>query len=134
MVYKLFQKSVSGVAWGGIITFIALTILMANNINPPIHKIWLYMLMSLLLGVFFGVVSFIFELESWSPLKKTIVHFTLTIVVFFIVALSIGWIPASFWPIVISVIVFVIIYGLYWSGFYFYYKRIENSLNNSLKK
>lgn len=133
MVYKLFQKSVSGIAWGGFITFIALTILMVNDIDPPIDKIWFYMLMSFILGIFFGIASFIFELETWSPLKKTVIHFSLTIIVFFIIALSIGWIPVSFWAIVVSIIIFVALYVLYWSGFYLYYKKIENDLNNSLK-
>lgn len=134
MGYKLLQKTVSGIAWGGIITFFALTILMLQNIDPPVKQIWLYMLMSLILGVFFGVASYIFEIETWSPLKKTIVHFSLTICVFFIIALSVGWIPVTLWAIAISIIIFIAIYGVYWGGFYLYFKRIENTLNNSLKK
>lgn len=134
MVYKLFTKTASGFAWGGLITFIALTFLMANDINPPIFTVWLYMLASIVLGIYFGVASMIFEHEEWSPLKKTLIHFCLSIVFYFILALSVGWIPISVWPILISFFAFVLIYILFWCGFNMYYKWLANSLNDSLKK
>lgn len=134
MISKLFQRSVAGVAWGGFITFIALTVLMLNDINPHISTIWLYMLASLVLGIYFGLATVIFEHESWSPLKQTIIHFSLSVTIYFIFALSLEWVPFTFVAIVNSFLFFTIIYAIFWFGFSLYYKRIANSLNESLKK
>ena len=134
MAYKLFVRSASGFAWAGLITFIALTFLMANDINPPIFTVWLYMLASILLGIYFGVASLIFEHDDWSPLKKTVIHFCLSVIIYFTIALTVGWIPLTVWPIVFSLLVFVLIYVIFWYGFNLYYKSIANSLNESLKK
>lgn len=122
-----------GIAYGGIYTFIALTILMFFEINPPVSMIWLYMLAGLVLGIYFGLASFIFEVETWSPLKKTIVHFTTSIICYFIIALTVGWVPFRIGPIIITTIAFAFVYVIYWFGYWSYYKRVETELNKDLQ-
>src|SRR5690625_2190305 len=102
MKTEVLKRTMYGIAYGGIYTFIALTILMILQITPPIFQTWLYMLAGLMLGVYFAVASFIFEVEAWSPLKKTVIHFVLSIVLYFIIALSVGWVPFTFTAIIRS--------------------------------
>ena len=132
MKAEILKRAMYGIAYGGIYTFIALTILMILQITPPIFQTWLYMLAGLVLGVYFAVASFIFEVETWSPLKKTVIHFALSIVLYFMIALSVGWIPFTFTAIIIAIFIFTAIYSMYWFGYLIYYKRVEDSLNKNL--
>ena len=134
MKTEILKRTMYGIAYGGIYTFIALTILMILQITPPISQTWLYMLAGLILGIYFAVASFIFEVESWSPLKKTVIHFALSIVLYFIIALSVGWVPLTLKAIVIATFIFTGIYCIYWFGYLIYYKRVEDNLNKNLQK
>lgn len=134
MKAEILNRVMIGIAYGGIVTFIALTVLMILQINPPISEIWLYTLSGFLIGIYFGVASFIFEIDTWSPLKKTVIHFSLSIVFYFIIALSVGWIPFTFGAIIISIFIFTGIYCIYWFGYQAHYKRIEADLNKNLQK
>jgi len=134
MINEVLKRMMGGIAWGGIFTFIALTALVINDINPHVSTIWLYMAGSLVLGIYFGIASFIFEREGWSPLKKTMVHFLLSVVVYFTIALPVGWVIFSPIAIILTFFVFVAIYILFWFGFQLYYKRVEAALNKTLHK
>lgn len=134
MKNEILKRVMIGIAYGGIYTFIALTILMFLEITPPIFQTWLYMLAGLMLGIYFAVASFIFEVEAWSPLKKTIIHFALSIVLYFMIALSVGWVPFTIKAILIAIIIFTAIYCVYWFGYLMYYKRVEDDLNKNLHK
>lgn len=134
MKTEILKRAMFGIAYGGIYTFIALTILMILQITPPIFQTWLYMLAGLMLGIYFAIASFIFEVEAWSPLKKTVIHFALSIALYFIIALSVGWVPIRLNAILIAIFIFTIIYTIYWLGYLIYYKRVEDNLNKNLQK
>ncbi|MGM8365005.1 DUF3021 domain-containing protein [Virgibacillus sp. W0181] len=131
---EVIKRSMLGIAYGGIFTFIFLTIAMINNLNTNIPVIWKSMLASFILGIFFGVASFIFEHDNWSPLKKTIIHFSLSIACYFSIALFIGWIPLKVQPILISIIIFIVIYVIFWFSYTIYFKKLEASLNEDLSR
>ncbi|HLQ98243.1 MAG TPA: DUF3021 domain-containing protein [Candidatus Dormibacteraeota bacterium] len=134
MKAEVLKRVMIGIAYGGISTFIALTVLMILEINPPVAQIWLYTLAGFMLGIYFGVASFIFEIDKWSPLKTTVIHFLLSIAFYFMIALSIGWIPFTFTAIIISIFIFTAVYCIYWLGYRTYYKRVEDDLNKNLHK
>ncbi len=134
MVVEIMKRIMLGFAFAAIFTFIVLTILMLNQIDPPIKQIWLNMLASMTIGAYFGLASFIFDKTNWTPLVKTTVHFSLSIVVYFIIAINLKWIPLAIGPIIFSILTFVLIYVIYWCGYYFYYKRIEETMNAHLGK
>lgn len=134
MVAKIFQRGMYGIAFGGIVTFIAQTIFMLIKVNPPVFQIWLYMLASFILGIYFALASLLFEVDHWSPLKKTVIHYCLSVAVYFIVSLSVSWISLNGKAIIIAIIGFTLIYLLFWFGYKLYYKRMEVVLNNSLQK
>lgn len=59
-------------------------------------------------------------------LEKTIIHFFLSIAVYFVIVFFIAkWIPFSAQAILISFVAFLIVYAAFWFGKYFYYKRVE---------
>src|SRR5699024_2190265 len=134
MWISIVRRIYSGIACGGLVSFFSITILMINDITPDIYELWLYILMSFVLGIYFGLASFIFVVGDWSPLKKTVIHFCLSIIVYYSIALSIGWIPLHPLAILSSLGIFILIYIVFWIGFSIYYKKLEASLNKSLPK
>ncbi|GEN32135.1 hypothetical protein HNQ35_002514 [Cerasibacillus quisquiliarum] len=132
MINRILQKITMGIAAGGLLTFIALTVIKFTHVKSTVDVIWLYMLASLILGVYFSLASFIFEIDSWSPLKQTIIHFLLTIGGFFLIAIPIGWIPFHFGTITFGIIIFTVMYMLNWASFYFYYKKVADKMNKQL--
>ena len=135
MIVEAIKRSMTGIAFGGIVTFIALTIVMLTDTETSVSQIWLYMLCSFIIGIYFGLASFIFEDNGWSYLKKTVFHFILSITVYFAIALFITeWIPFSLLSILISFFGFILIYAIFWMGYYQYFKKIEKSLNANLNR
>lgn len=132
MKSEILKRTMFGISYGGINTMIALTILMIYQITPPISTIWLYTLMGFILGIYFALASFIFEVETWSPLKKTVIHFTSSISCYFIIALSVGWVPFKTKAIIITILLFIIVYAIFWFSYRTYSKRIEVRLNKNL--
>ncbi|MFD2044234.1 DUF3021 domain-containing protein [Ornithinibacillus salinisoli] len=133
MLIEIFKRSLIGIAVGGIFTFIALTILIIFDIDSSVKEIWTHMLASFLMGIYFGLSSFIYENETWSPLKKTMIHFSLSISFYYIVALSVGWVPLNVVAIILSSLAFILLYSIFWTGYYIYFKKIEASLNKDLE-
>ncbi|MFD1363638.1 DUF3021 domain-containing protein [Lentibacillus salinarum] len=134
MIVEAIRRSMMGIALGGIVTFIALTIVYVTGVDASVPQIWLYMLSSFIIGIYFGLASFIFEDNGWSNLKKTVIHFALSIVVYFIVGLSVGWVLFTLPGILWTSLLFVFVYALFWIGYYLYYKKVEASMNANLPK
>lgn len=135
MVGEIVKRCMFGIAYGGIFTFIALTIVMLTGTDASVSEIWLYMLSSFIIGIYFGVASLIFEDNGWSYLKKTVIHFSLSVIVYYAVAIFMArWIPLTFMAILISFFFFVFIYAAFFVGHYLYFKKVEESMNAHLKK
>jgi hypothetical protein len=134
MMKEILHRTFYGIAFGGIATFIALTIIKFGHFEETAAEVWNHMLASFGLGIYFGLASYIYETEKWSPLRKTITHYTLSILVNILIALPVGWIPFNFPAIVIGVALFTILYSLYWTGFYIYFKKNVASMNKELDK
>lgn len=134
MIIEMLKRSMLGIAFGGINTFIALTIMKFFNIEATVSEIWLHTLCGLLLGIYFGLGSFVFESNVWSPLKKTVIHFSLSITVYFLIAIPVGWIPFNLLSIILGIFAFAFFYILFWIGFLIYSKKIEHSMNEQLQK
>lgn len=134
MKLEILKRVMTGIAFAGIITFIALTILVLNQVESSVFTIWMYMLGSILLGIYFGLASFIFTNNGWSPLMKTVVHFSISIIFYFIIALSMEWVPFTLLAIFLTSVAFTVIYVIYWTAYQLYYKRIEASMNEDLQR
>lgn len=133
MILEILRRAVIGIGHGGIVTFVILTILKMQQIEMSVDEIWLHMSGSLLLGLYFGAASVVFDHEPWSPLKQIVVHFTLSLAVFFPIAIGFGWIPMHTVPIAMGFVIFIMIYALFWFGLRWYFKKLEYAMNNSIK-
>lgn len=134
MILEILRRSMLGMAFGGIITFIALTILIINDIESTVSEIWMHMGASLLLGIYFGISSLIFGDDDSNITKKSVIHFFLSYSVWFILAVTVNWIPFSMEAILWSSLVFILIYVLNWLGWYLYFKKLESTLNKHLER
>ena len=134
MIVEGIKRSMIGISFGGIITFIALTIVNFTGTDATISEIWLYMLFSFILGIYFGLSSFIFIDNGMSMLTQTVIHYCMSVVVYFIIALFGGWVPFTFVAILVTTLIFTGVYSLFWTAYYLYYKRLEANLNASLQR
>lgn len=134
MIMEAIKRSMMGIAFAGIISLIVITILKFTGTETTITEIWLSMLLSYVLGIYFGLSSFIFVDNGLSMLKQTIIHYCMSVVVYFIIALSGRWVPFTFVAIFVTTLIFTVIYSIYWTSYYLYYKKVEENLNESLQR
>ncbi|GGJ67473.1 DUF3021 domain-containing protein [Virgibacillus salexigens] len=134
MVVEILKRSIIGIAIGAIFTFIALTGMIIGDAEASIAEVWKYMLGNLLIGTYFGLSSFLYEFDKWSPLKRTIIHFSLSITVYFIIAFAVDWLPFQPLSFLIGALLFISAYILFWAGAQFFAKRLASSMNEYLDK
>ncbi|ENH98047.1 hypothetical protein J416_02349 [Gracilibacillus halophilus YIM-C55.5] len=134
MIVEAIKRCMLGIAYSGLITFSIITILHFTETETSVSQIWSHMLYSLLLGIYFGLASFIFGDNDWSILKQTVTHFVLSISFYYMIALSAGWVSLTFSSVFWTSIMFVLIYVVFWFGHYLYYKRLEKIMNAHLSE
>ncbi|WP_042220546.1 DUF3021 domain-containing protein [Oceanobacillus manasiensis] len=134
MILEIAKRSLIGIAFGGIFTFIALTIMKFNEFESTVSEIWMHMGASMLIGIYYGLSTYIFSDDEGSYLKQTTIHFCLSLTVYFIIAFTVGWVPFNWVAALLSFVIFVIIYSIVWFGYYSYYKKVESSMNEQLNK
>jgi len=88
---------------------------------------------SMLCGWFFAVSSLIFDQHNWSLRRQTVTHFIIVIVLYFVLAFGIGWVPFTVEGFLSILGTFVIFYLLFWLAFYFYFKNQAQKMNKELK-
>lgn len=133
MMAEAFKRSLGGMAFAALITFIFITVLLITETESTILDIWKGMFGSLIMGIYFGSASLIFDNEKWSPLKQTIIHFFLSVTVWLPLALLLGWVPVGIIPIVMGLVGFVFIYTVFWFVLRSYFSKVEKDLNEHLK-
>lgn len=129
---KIVKNLFIGLSFGGIIFFIALTSYMFLEIEITLKELWLNLLGSLLVGIYFSIAVLIFDIEKWSTLKQTSIHFLASITFFFPVAIFAKWVPVEPSPLLICFLSFLILYSFIYLFFYLHFKRIERQLNDLL--
>lgn len=131
-VIDVLSRIMGGFGFTAIITFVTLTALLVNGIEPQLADIWKKMLGSMIMGAFFGLASYLFQVPHWSPLRQIATHFSLSIIIFFPIAIWVEWLPAKPLPLLIGLLTFMAIYACFWASFAFYYRREIKDLNNKI--
>ncbi|WP_440896977.1 DUF3021 domain-containing protein [Amphibacillus sp. Q70] len=134
MIFEILKRSMLGIAFGGIFTFIALTIMKFTGFEATVSEIWMHMAASFLIGIYFGISSLIFGDSDSHIIKKSITHFLLTYIVWLVIAGTVGWISFNGWVILWSSLAFILLYVLNWLGWFLYFKKVETTLNKHLQK
>lgn len=134
MVSEVIKRVMLGFGCSAIILFAVLTGLMMKDAVVPAKVLWLNLLGSMFIGAYFGVASFIFEYDRWSPLKQLVIHFMISIALFFPISTGVGWIPMKPLSIVLGLVMFIVTYSIFWTGFRYYFKKQAEALNASVRK
>ena len=85
-----------------------------------------------ILGLTFSTGSIIFELDSWSLLKQTVVHFVVSSVIMYLAGFFCGWFPHTVGSTLVWFGVFVVVYLIFWVCFSLYYKNKVKKINDAL--
>lgn len=134
MVHNIIVRLFGGLGIGALVTFIALTIVVQQSIEVSVADVRIHLLGSMITGAFFSIVSLLFYIDSWSALKQTIVHFSLSLLVLFpVFTFLTGWVPLKPQALLIGLAIFTGTYVINWMGWYAYFKRQEQQMNASIK-
>lgn len=129
---NMLARIMGSLGYTTIITFVALTMLLVNGEEPLLIEIWKNILGSMIMSIFFALSSYLFEVQHWSPLKQVTIHFTLSVVIFFPVAIWAGWLPVKLSILLVGLLVFIGIYICFWIGFSLYYRRQIADMNRKI--
>lgn len=88
---------------------------------------------TIICGWFFTVSPMYFEIRKLKLYQQTILHFATIMILYLVLAISIGWIPFNPNTIFLTVLIAIVVYGIMWSLFYLYYKNQAQKLNEQLK-
>ena len=89
---------------------------------------------SVLCGWFFTVSPLYFENRNLKLSQQTILHFLTVMILYLILALTIGWIPFNIQNILLTFLISIVVYTIFWVAFYLYFKNQARKLNDDLKK
>ena len=89
---------------------------------------------SILCGWFFTVSPLYFENRNLKLSQQTILHFLTVTILYLILALTIGWIPFNIKNILLTLLISIVVYTIFWVAFYLYFKNQARKLNDDLKK
>lgn len=85
-----------------------------------------------IIGTTFAATTVIFEMDSWSLLRQTILHFIITSIVMYVAGFLCGWFPHKVSSTLIWFGIFIVIYVIFWISFSSYYKNKVKKMNEAL--
>ncbi|MFJ7827951.1 DUF3021 domain-containing protein [Psychrobacillus sp. NPDC096623] len=88
---------------------------------------------SIFCGWFFTVSPLYFENKKLQLWQQTILHFVTVVVLYFLLAFGIGWVPFDFLSFLIAMGLFLAVYLVFWICFYIYFKQQVKKLNEELE-
>ncbi len=91
------------------------------------------MICSLLIGAICGGSSVIWEMDRWSLLKQTLLHFIIIAIPFFGVGYGMNWLPHQFYGALAYIGSFALVYGIMWCSIYFSIKAKIKKMNKHLE-
>jgi hypothetical protein len=87
---------------------------------------------SIFCGWFFTVSPLYFENTNLRLSQQTGLHFITVVVLYFILAFGIGWIPFTVKSFVLTLGLFLVVYAIFWTAFYLYFRNQAKKLNAEL--
>lgn len=88
----------------------------------------------ILCGWLFAVTPLFFEIQSLRLSQQTALHFFTAICPYLILAAAIGWVPVNVQSILLSALLFLLIYAVIWTSFYLYFRKEANNINEKLNQ
>lgn len=88
---------------------------------------------SIFCGWFFTVSPLYFENKRLQLWQQTILHFVTVVVLYFLLAFGIGWVPFNLSSFLLAMGLFLAIYIVFWICFYIYFRQQVKNLNDGLE-
>ncbi len=147
MLNKIIKRALLGFIYG---IFIGQTILILESLfkgDGSFHSVSEYLLahtntelaaviaqyfITGIIGITFASTTVIFELDRWSLVAQTALHFVITSVVMFFAGFFCGWFPHTAISTLIWFGVFIVVYIIMWLSFTLYYRKKTKEINNAL--
>ncbi len=83
-------------------------------------------------GWFFTVTPLFFENVSLRLSQQTALHFVSVVILYFILAFGIGWVPFTIKSFSLALGLFIVSYSVFWTSFYLYFRKQAKKLNAEL--
>lgn len=106
---------------------------LTQSMGSELNAVILQYLLSGVLGAGAAAGSVVWEIESWSTLKRTLVHLVITSVLMFPIAYLNHWMEPTIAGIASYVLIFVVIYTIIWLAQYFFWMRRVRQINQRLE-
>ena len=114
--------------------FYPISAYLSTHTNTELNAVIIQYFLFGIIGITFASSTVIFELDNWSLLAQTVLHFVITSVVMYVSGFLCGWFPHTIRSTIIWFIIFIIIYVIMWISFTIYYRKKTEAINESLKK
>lgn len=88
--------------------------------------------MSAIYGFVQGAITVVWDMEKWSFVKQTLIHFLVLFVSTFLFGWLNYWFPHKLTSILVAIGIFLVIYLVCWTIGYFAWKRKIKDLNKKL--
>ena len=85
-----------------------------------------------IIGLSFAASTVIFEMDRWSILGQTALHFVINSIVMYAAGFLCGWFPHTIASTLIWFGVFIVVYLIFWFAFTMYYKKKTQEINKVL--
>lgn len=115
-------------------SFYAVVPQLAERVDSEIIAVVIQTVCSLVYGAMFGGMSVIWELDNWSILKQTIVHFSVVSVVTLPIAYITEWMHHSILGAIIYFAIFAFCYASIWFSQYMSMKKHLDDVNKKMKE
>jgi hypothetical protein len=127
-------RSIIGISFGAF-----LAVIVTNSVvyfgNQDVLDGQIFMknsLGSIFCGWFFTVSPLYFENTKLRLSQQTALHFATVVVLYFILAFGIGWVPFTLKSFLVALSAFIVFYLVFWTVFYLYFRRQAQKLNAEL--
>lgn len=102
--------------------------------SSSLQAVCVQTLLSAFLGDAFSLASLIWNIESWSLLKQSFIHFLCLSITMLPIAWLMHWMSHTIFGILIYIVLFFLIYLFIWLIMYQIQKREVQRINQHLKK
>lgn len=89
---------------------------------------------SIFCGWFFTVTPLFFENVNLRLSQQTALHFVSVVILYFILAFGIEWVPFTVKSFLLAFGLFIVSYSVFWTSFYLYFKKQAKKLNSELQE
>ncbi len=89
---------------------------------------------SIFCGWFFTVTPLFFENANLRLSQQTALHFVTVVILYFILAFGIGWVPFTVKSFLLALGLFIVFYSVFWTSFYLYFRGQAKKLNTELQE